>query len=97
MRFAALLKKPSALAPILMSAAAMLVLVAAWFTIGLVRQPDEGAYAHLWQLLMGLQVPIVAYFAIHWIPRAPKPALGVLALQLLAIGATAFPVYFFNL
>ena len=31
---------------------------------GLVREPDEGSIAHLWQLLMAGQLPILAYFAI---------------------------------
>ncbi len=48
---------------------------------GFVRQVDEGAEAHLWQLLMVAQIPFVAYFAVKWLPRAPKSALTILALQ----------------
>src|SRR6185369_8587749 len=47
-------------------------------------EADEGTAAHLWQLLMVGQVPLVAYFALIWLPRSPGKALRVLALQLVA-------------
>jgi hypothetical protein len=31
---------------------------------GVVHQADEGTAAHLWQFLMAVQVPIIAFFAI---------------------------------
>ncbi len=64
---------------------------------GLVREPDEGSIAHLWQLLMAGQVPVLAYFAIKWLPRAPKQTLSILALQAGAVLAALVPVYFLNL
>jgi hypothetical protein len=42
---------------------------------------DEGAAAHLFQLLMVLQAPIILFFALKWLPREPREALTVLALQ----------------
>jgi hypothetical protein len=45
---------------------------------------DEGAPARFFQLLMAVQVPIIATFAIRWLPRMPQRALTVLVLQLLA-------------
>ncbi len=51
---------------------------------GPIGQPDEGLHAHLWQLLMLLQLPVVAYFAYSWTPRAPRPALVVIGLQVAA-------------
>jgi hypothetical protein len=33
---------------------------------GTAPQADEGAAAHIWQLLMAAQVPIVLFFAIKW-------------------------------
>jgi len=50
--------------------------------VGPARQADEGTAAHLWQLLMAGQLPAVAVFAIKWLPRSPRQALLVLALQL---------------
>ncbi|MDP9252711.1 MAG: hypothetical protein M3O80_06865 [Chloroflexota bacterium] len=60
---------------------------------GLAREADEGTEAHLFQLLMPLQALVVAYFALTWIPKAPRLALGVLALQLAAAGAVLAMVY----
>jgi hypothetical protein len=42
---------------------------------------DEGAPARIFQCLMAAQVPIIAYFALKWLPKRPKSALLVLALQ----------------
>lgn len=91
-----LLKRPSALIPIVMSAAALLTVVLYAVMFGTARQADEGSAAHAWQLLMAGQVPIVAFFAIKWLPAKPGPALGVLALQVGAALAAMFPVWWFQ-
>ena len=64
---------------------------------GLVREPDEGSIAHLWQLLMAGQLPVLAFFAVKWLPRAPRQTLYVLGLQAGAVLAAMAPVYFLNL
>jgi hypothetical protein len=64
---------------------------------GLAREPDEGAIAHIWQLLMAGQIPVLAFFAIKWLPRAPRPTIYVLAIQAGAALASMAPVYFLNL
>ncbi len=64
---------------------------------GTARQADEGAAAHLWQFLMAGQIPVIAFLAIKWLPRAPGPALLVLALQAIAGLGAAFPVFLLNL
>ena len=56
-------------------------------------QADEGAATHIWQLLMALQLPIIAFFAVKWIPRSPRHALPVLGLQIVAALAAMAPVY----
>ena len=92
----ALLKQPSAFAPLAMSVAA-LAIVAGYATIyGIARQADEGTAAHLWQLLMAGQVPVVAFFALKWLPTEPRRALPVLALQVGAALAAMFPVWWFQ-
>ena len=63
---------------------------------GTARQPDEGTAAHLWQFLMGGQVPIILFFAIRWLPQAPRFALLVLALQAAAAATALAPVYLLN-
>jgi hypothetical protein len=46
---------------------------------------------------MGLQVPVVAWFASTWLPRAPRMALLVLAVQAAAVLANLAAVRSFNL
>ena len=89
-------KNLSAWIPIAMSAAACAVIAAHIAIAGTARQPDEGAAAHLWQLLMAGQVPVIAYFAIRWIPRSPGPAVRTLAVQIAAALAACAPVAYFN-
>lgn len=93
------LHRPSAFLPLVMSVAALALVLGhvAMVGAGAARQADEGASAHIFQLLIAGQVPIVAFFAIKWLPRAPLPSLPVLALQAAAVVAALAPVYFFNL
>jgi len=91
-----LLTRPSALAPIAMSAAAIAVIVGYIVMFGTARQADEGTAAHLWQLLMAGQVPVIAFFLIRWLPAEPRKALPVLALQLAAALIAVFPIWYFN-
>jgi hypothetical protein len=89
----AMLGKPSAFLPVAMSIAALATVLVYVARFGVAKQPDEGAAAHLWQLLMATQVPIIAFFAVRWLPRAPRRALPVLALQVVAALAAAAPVF----
>jgi hypothetical protein len=95
--FGAVLKQPSAFLPLAMSLAALAIVVAHVALFGVTREADEGAAAHLWQLLMAGQMPILAFFAIKWLPRAPRQTLGVLALQAGAALASMAPVFFLGL
>ena len=81
----ALMSHPTGYLPVAMSLGALAMIV--WYVAvhGVVHQPDEGAQAHLWQLLVAGQVPLVAYFAISWLPRARRPALVVLAVHAAAL------------
>ena len=91
-----LLKRPSALIPVAMSGAALATVIGYAAMFGTAHQADEGAAAHVWQLLMVGQVPVVAFFAIQWLPTQPKQALLVLALQVGAAAAAMFPVWWFQ-
>jgi hypothetical protein len=42
---------------------------------------------------MAGQVPIVMFFALKWVPRAPRRALLILALQFAAALAAMAPVF----
>ena len=63
---------------------------------GIARE-DEGTAAHLWQLLMLLQVPCVLYFAAWWLPKDPRRALAMLGIQGFAFVAAALPVVLLEL
>jgi hypothetical protein len=97
MNWSTLMRKPSAFLPLAMSLAALATVAAYLAVHGVVRDPDEGAAAHVWQLLIGGQLPIVVFFAIKWLPQAPRQALPVLALQGGAGLAALAPVFFLHL
>ncbi len=90
-----LFRQPSAWIPLAMSCAALTLLLGHVAVFGIVREADEGTTAHLFQLLMAGQVPIIVLFAIKWLPRNTKVALQVLALQIAAaLVPFAFLFYF---
>jgi len=88
-----LLKRPSAFLPVAMSLIALATVLVFLASHGPAPQADEGAAAHIWQLLMAAQVPIVLYFAIKWVPESPREAVPILALQLAAAVAALTPVF----
>jgi len=88
-----MLRRPSAFVPVLLSLTALATVVLRIVLVGTAPAPDEGAAAHIWQLLMAAQVPVIGYFAIRWLPESPRPALRVLALQLGAALAALAPVF----
>jgi amino acid transporter len=87
----------SAILPLAMSIAALVLVLGHVAISGGVHETDEGTAAHVWQLLMAAQVPLVAFFAITWLPRAARVAPLVLALQAAAVLANLAAVRFFNL
>lgn len=92
-----IMKKPSAFLPLAMSFAALATVLVHVAMFGVAREADEGTAAHIWQILMAAQIPIVAFFAIKWLPQTPRQALLVLALQGGAALAALAPVFFLNL
>jgi hypothetical protein len=91
------MKHPSAFIPVAMSLATLAIVLGHVAMFSAAREADEGAAAHLWQLLMAGQLPIIAFFALKWLPQMPKQTLQVLALQSVAALAALAPVYFLNL
>ena len=88
-----MLKHPSAFLPVAMSLAALATVFIFVAMHGTAPQEDEGAAAHIWQILMAAQAPIVLYFAIKWVPQSPSQAVPILALQVGAALAAAAPVF----
>ena len=94
---AMLVRKPSAIAPIIMSAFALFVVLVAIATGSAKPQPDEGAAAHIWQLLMAGQIPFLGWFVLRWLTRDLRAALPVLSIQIVAFAAALFPVWYLGL
>lgn len=97
MNSSTLLKRPSAFLSVAMSLAALALVVGHVAMFGSAREADEGTAAHLWQLLMAAQIPIMGFFAIRWLPQTPRSAWPITALHVGAALAAAAPVYFLNL
>ena len=87
------LKHPSAFLPVAMSLAALAIVLGFLALHGPAPQADEGAAAHMWQLLMAAQVPIVLFFAFKWVPQSPRQAVPILALQVGAALTAMAPVF----
>ncbi|HMD77911.1 MAG TPA: hypothetical protein VKG86_11110 [Terracidiphilus sp.] len=87
-------KQPSAFLPLAMSLTALGVVLGHVAIYGIVHEADEGTAAHLWQLLMAGQIPIVVFFAVKWLPRAPMRSLRVLAVQAGGVLASCAAVFF---
>jgi hypothetical protein len=93
----ALLKRPTAFLPILISAAFLVPLTVGLLRGTLVRQPDEGTVAHLFQILMPVQIVIIGAFAVSWLPKRALAAAEVLCLQLAGLVCVLSIVYFRHL
>lgn len=92
-----MMRQPSAFLPVAMSLVALAMVMAHVAIFGAVREADEGAAAHIFQLLLIAQVPIIAFFAIKWLPRTPRQAVWILALQFAAALVALAPVFLLDL
>jgi hypothetical protein len=95
--FGTVVRQPSALIPLGMALTALTVVLIHIAVYGAAREADEGPTAHIWQLLMVAQLPALLVFGIRWLPKAPKQAMGVLALLVTAILAAMAPVLILHL
>ena len=83
MTMTAMLRKPSAWLPMLMSLVALLLVLDFLARHGVAPQEDEGAHARILQLLIVVEAIVIGSFGFRWIPEAPRPAIVVIGLQLL--------------
>src|SRR6476620_3152604 len=86
-------KRPSGFLPVVMSLGALPTMQKNLALHGPAPQQDEGTAAHIWQILMAAQAPIVLFFAIKGMPQSPKQAVPVLAFQVGAAIAAMAPVF----
>lgn len=80
-----------------MSLAALCVVTAHVIFVGTLHEVDEGAAAHMFQLFVVGQAPIIAFFAFKWLKLAEKRSLLVLATQILLAAVACVPVWYFDL
>ena len=89
-----MLHRVCAIAPIVMSLLASFIVVVVIATGWLRHDRDEGTAAHLFQLLILLQIPLFAIFlaTANWrrLGAMAKPVLFQLAALLLAFGPVAY-------
>ena len=81
----------TSLVPIILSALAMALALGSIAT-GTGHSADEDWQAHVWQLLMAAQLPIIAAFALTADWSHPSRPLKIIALHAAAIGAAVAPV-----
>jgi hypothetical protein len=72
----------SRIAPQLMSLLAVMICVLGW--TGVVRDPpgDEGTMAHIYQLIMVGQIPVIAVFLVSMARRGFRKDLPLFGLQI---------------
>jgi hypothetical protein len=80
----------------ILAAAALAVVMTYMVMFGTAPQADEGTAAHLWQLLIALEVPAIVLFAVKWLPIRPRQALVVLTIQGLCVLTAMLPVWWFQ-
>jgi hypothetical protein len=93
---------PTALLPVGLALSAVLVVLTHFGLFGSDPGSDEGAAAHIWQLLMAAQVPALALFTAKWFRRARRQCLNVLTMHGFAIAmciglAARAPLYFLSM
>lgn len=76
-----LFKRPSAFLPVVMSLFVLSLIIARILRAGVAPARDEGTEAHLFQILMPAQLPIIAIFLATWLRKKPRPALQIFAIQ----------------
>jgi hypothetical protein len=88
------LRAPSAFIPLIMSAMALLVVLSAVIAFGTPHRGDEGAAAHLFQLLIMGQAPFLVCF---YLGRHHARRLAMFVVHGVALAAALSPVWYLGL
>lgn len=93
-----IIKKPIAWLPIAISLLALTIMLIFIAMSGPpARQADEGTGAHLFQIWLTSELLMMTFFGFKYLPKEPKQALGILAIQIIAVVAACSPVFYFKL
>ncbi|HQV39815.1 MAG: hypothetical protein IPL81_13935 [Flavobacteriales bacterium] len=87
------LTRPGVFVPILMSMIAIAMVAGHALIYGTTSEADEGTAAHIFQLLIILQIPIIVLFAVKWLPKEPRAAAWSLLVQIALIAIACAVVY----
>lgn len=81
-----------------MSAAALAFTISYVCLFGVSKEPhDEGLPVHVFQLLMGGQIPIILYFIFSQLSKKPREMVHILIIQIVVFIIAFAPVYFLEL
>jgi len=89
-----MMRRPGAILPLVMALAALTLVLGHAAVYGIVHEIDEGTAAHIFQLLMVLQLPADAFLIVEWLPSEPRQTLQILALQAFIVFAAFAGVFF---
>ena len=95
-----ILRKPSAWIPIALSLFWIVWWVYFFVMFGTPRpdpQADEGVAAHLFQLWLVIEVFMIGFFMVRWLPKKPISTLLITTLQIFLVIAASAPVFYFQL
>lgn len=92
-----LIKRPSAWIPIAMPFAILGMMFYIVLTSGFVYHADEGAPARIFQLWLAIEFFSVVLFGVKWLPREPKQAIPIIAMQIVASLSACAPVFLLGL
>jgi len=92
-----LINRISAIAPFVMSLAALLLVLVAVATGWDEGEKDEGSAAHIFHVLIALQIPFILAFLMTANWKRFLRVVGVVSLQAAAVAMAFAPVRFFKL
>jgi len=88
------LRHPTVFLPLVMSLLALGMVLVHFTIFGVVEETDEGTAAHIFQLLIILQVPFIGFLAFRWLPIAPRQTFFFIVFQVVAALAAIMAVFF---
>jgi hypothetical protein len=92
-----IIKQPSAWIPIALSFGVLLIMFASFALSGTpTHQADEGTAAHLFQIWLVVEVAMIGFFGVTWLPKKPLSASLILIVQIVAVLAACAPIRYFN-
>jgi len=89
-------RRPAAFLPLMMSLAAIAMVLVHAALFGIVTEPDEGTPAHVFQLLMITQLPITGVFLVRRFADAPWATIQIVILHVVAAGCAILSVVFWT-